>query len=121
MVSQSRINDYADASGDHNPIHLDENFSSQTRFGQRIAHGMLSLAFVWEMLVAQFPEAWCRGCTVKVRFTSPVLPGETVHVEGSVIRIKDTGRGRALECEVLVTRHNGESALAGTATVPIEG
>ena len=120
MVTQSRINEYADASGDHNPIHLDETFASQTRFGQRIAHGMLSLAFVWEMLATQFPHAWHQGCTVKIRFTSPVLPGETVHVGGSVTDIKETGGVRTLECKVYVERPDGDTALAGTATVPLQ-
>ncbi len=113
-ASQRRIVDYADASGDQNPIHLDAGFAAQTRFGQRIAHGMLSLAFVWEMLALNFPQQWHQGGSVKVRFTSPVLPGETLVVGGTVRR----KRKDALECEVFVKRPGGEYALSGTASVP---
>ncbi|HIE83207.1 MAG TPA: acyl dehydratase, partial [Dehalococcoidia bacterium] len=45
-ITQDRVNSYAEASGDHNPIHLNEAYAASTRFGTRIAHGMLSLALV---------------------------------------------------------------------------
>ena len=94
VVTQERVTAYAHASGDHNPIHLDADFASTTRFGQRIAHGMLSLAFVWEMIAANYPTAWHRGATVKTRFTSPVIPGEEVEVSGSVKRIRTVDEPR---------------------------
>ncbi len=118
-VTQDRVTAYADASGDHNPIHLDEDFASTTRFGQRIAHGMLSLAFVWEMMSINFPTNWHDGGTVKTRFTSPVVPGEEVTVQGSVKRVREVGGRQLIECDVAVTRPNGEKALTGSATVPL--
>ena len=120
-VTQERVVAYANASGDHNPIHLDVEFAASTRFGQRIAHGMLSLAFVWEMMAANYPETWHRGGTVKTRFTSPVVPGEDVAVGGSVKRLRTIGGEDFIECEVSVTRPNGEKALTGSATVPLTG
>ncbi len=119
MVTKDRVTAYAHASGDHNPIHLDEEFASTTRFGQRIAHGMLSLAFVWEMVSANYPATWHRGATVKTRFTSPVVPGETVVVGGSVKRIRTIDGREFAECDVAVTRPDGEKALSGTASVPL--
>lgn len=120
VVTQERVTAYAHASGDHNPIHLDADFASTTRFGQRIAHGMLSLAFVWEMVAANYPTAWHRGATVKTRFTSPVIPGEEVEVSGSVKRIRTVDDREIIECEVAVTRPNGEKALSGSASVPLD-
>ena len=118
-VTQDRVTAYARASGDHNPIHLDEEFASTTRFGQRIAHGMLSLAFVWEMMSINYPTAWHDGGTVKTRFTSPVVAGEEVKVHGSVKRVREVGGRQLIECDVTVTRPAGEKALTGTATVPL--
>ena len=118
-VTQDRVTAYAHASGDHNPIHLDEQFASTTRFGQRIAHGMLSLAFVWEMMSLNFPAKWHDGGTVKTRFTSPVVPGEEVTVQGSVKRVREVGGRQRIECDVEVTRPNGKKALTGSATVPL--
>lgn len=118
-VSQDRVTAYAHASDDHNPIHLDEEFAGTTRFGQRIAHGMLSLAFVWEMMSINYPTAWHDGGSVKTRFTSPVLPGEDVSVHGSVKRVLEVGDRQLIECDVAVSRPNGEKALIGTATIPL--
>ena len=118
-VTQDRVTAYAYASGDHNPIHLDKDFAESTRFGQRIAHGMLSLAFVWEMLSLNYPSTWHKGGTVKTRFTSPVVPSEEVSVSGSVKRIRTIDGDRFVECDVAVTRPNGENALTGSATVPL--
>ncbi|MDP6666962.1 MAG: MaoC/PaaZ C-terminal domain-containing protein, partial [Dehalococcoidia bacterium] len=56
LVTQGRVDDYAEASGDYNPIHLDEAYAAATPFGGRIAHGMLTLAFVTEMLASTFPN-----------------------------------------------------------------
>lgn len=112
-VSQERVNAYADASGDHNPIHLDPEYAATTRFGQRVAHGMLSLAFVWE-LIGEITSGNFKGVTVKVRFTSPVIPGETVTVGGMVRSIDDN----SVTCDIQVTRPNGEPALSGTAVFP---
>ena len=119
VVTQDRVTAYAHASGDHNPIHLDEEFASTTRFGQRIAHGMLNLAFVWELIAINYPFTWHRGGTVKTRFTSPVVPGEEVSVQGSVKRIRVIDDREIVECEVVVTRPNGEKALAGSASIPL--
>ena len=118
-VTQDRVTAYAHASGDHNPIHLDEEFASGTRFGQRIAHGMLSLAFVWEMMSINYPTTWHDGGTVKTRFTSPVVPGEDVTVYGSVKRVRELGSRQFIECDIAVTRPTGEKALTGSATVPM--
>ncbi len=49
-VSEELIRKFAEVSGDYNPIHLDDEFASHTRFGKRIAHGMLSGAFVSAVL-----------------------------------------------------------------------
>ena len=118
-VTQDRVTAYAHASGDHNPIHLDEDFAASTRFGQRIAHGMLSLAFVWEMMSLNYPSTWHDGGTVKTRFTSPVVPDEEVVIGGSVKRVRTINGKDSVECDVSVTRPNGEKALTGTATVPL--
>jgi 3-hydroxybutyryl-CoA dehydratase len=45
-ISDSDIRAFADVSGDHNPLHLDDTFARQTRFGRRIAHGMLSASSI---------------------------------------------------------------------------
>ena len=50
VVRQDRINAYAEASGDHNPIHIDPEFAAKTPLGGTVAHGMLILAYLSEFM-----------------------------------------------------------------------
>ena len=75
-VTQDQINRYAKVSGDHNPVHLDAEFASHSTFGRIVAHGMLVLAFISEMLTKEFGKNWLDSGRLKVRFRSPVYPGD---------------------------------------------
>ncbi|TDI92990.1 MAG: hypothetical protein E2O75_02355 [Chloroflexi bacterium] len=124
LVTQDRVNAYAEASGDHNPIHLDEAYASTSQFGTRIAHGMLSLALVAEMLAIEFPNTWHSGGKLKVRFTAPIFPGETVTTYGEITSIDvigdETGGVRTATCTVGCKKPDGTDAVTGRATVPLE-
>ena len=89
-MSQLRINAYAVASGDHNPIHVDETFAAGTPFGGTIAHGMLVLAVIGEMMQAAHGQAWTSSGRLKVRFKAPTRSGETVTASAS--SLKESGR-----------------------------
>ncbi|MDA1279938.1 MAG: MaoC family dehydratase [Chloroflexi bacterium] len=120
LIAQDRVNDYASASGDHNPIHLDEAYAATTQFGTRIVHGMLSLALVTEMLAAEFPNTWHSGGKIKVRFNAPVIPGETVTAYGEITSIDETDHGRIVTCNVGCKKPDGTDAVSGRATIPLE-
>ena len=114
-VTQERVNDYARAAGDFNPIHLDAGFAATTQFGRRIAHGMLTLAFVAEMMARAFPDTWHAGGRLKVRFKAPVFPGETVTTFGEITNITESPEGPVAECRVGLRRPDGEEAVSGQA------
>ena len=120
LVTQGRVDDYAEASGDYNPIHLDEAYAAATPFGGRIAHGMLTLAFVTEMLASTFPNTWHTGGKLKVRFSAPVFPGETVTAYGTITSIDETDSGPVAVCSVGCRKSDGTNAVSGRATVPLE-
>ncbi len=123
-LTQDAINAYADAAGDHNPIHVDETFARATPFGGTIAHGMLVLAYVSETMTRAFGDAWARTGRLKVRFKAPARPGDTLTVTAEP-------KGRAVEdspgreengqarWEYAVTCANaaGEALITGTASV----
>ena len=56
-ISHAQIRRYANASGDFNPVHLDEQFAANSSFGRIVAHGMMTLAFISEMMTAHFRRA----------------------------------------------------------------
>jgi 3-hydroxybutyryl-CoA dehydratase len=114
-LSQEKIDRYARASGDFNPIHVDAAFAAQTPFGGTIAHGMLLLAYLSEMLTAAFGQAWLSGGRLKVRFKGVARPGDVVTVRGQVERVKGERGICAVEC----LNQRDELLIAGEAEVKI--
>lgn len=107
-ITQEKINRYAQAGGDGNPLHTDPGFAAQTMFGGTIAHGMLILAYLSEMMTAAFGRAWLSSGRLKVRFKAPARPGDTVSAVGHVARAEGGHTVCAVECrnqrdEVLVS------------------
>ena len=81
-ITQEQLVAYAAASGDDNPLHLDAAFAAGTRFGGIIAHGMLTLAFISEMMAASLGERWLTGGSLRVRFKGAARPGDRVETWG---------------------------------------
>lgn len=110
--SDQQLRDYAEASGDFNPIHLDEAYARRAGLGGVIAHGMLTMAQVGAMLTDWMGE----GGNLKsfdVRFQGMVRLGEQIKCSG-IIKGKDAN---TVECDVLVTNDKGEKKLTGSAVV----
>ena len=77
-LSQAQLEAYAAASGDQNPIHIDPEFARTTPFGGTIAHGMLVLALLGEVMYAALGDRWISEGRLKVRFKAPARPGDTI-------------------------------------------
>jgi 3-hydroxybutyryl-CoA dehydratase len=120
QITQNRVDAYAEASGDHNPIHLNEKYAATTQFGTRIAHGMLSLALVTEMLAAEFPNTWHDGGKLKVRFSAPVFPGEIVRTYGEITALNEKDGELIAICTIGCKTADGRDAVVGRATVRLE-
>lgn len=114
-VTQEKINRYAVCSGDHNPLHTDPQFAATTRFGGPVAHGMLVLAYLSEMLEAAFGERWVSAGRMKARFRAPSRPGETVTVAGRVTKV-DNG---LIRCEAECRNQGGEVLISADVEVPV--
>ena len=112
-IGQDQLHAYADASGDHNPIHIDPAFAAGTPFGGTIAHGMLILALIGEMMHNAHGDAWLASGQLKVRFKAPTRPGDTV--TASAEETKSAG-GR-VEYAVQCVNQQGEALIEGRASV----
>ncbi len=119
VVTQEGIEKYARASGDFNPIHLDHDFASSTQFGGTIAHGMMVAATISEMMTLAFGRNWPRSGSMKIRFRSPVKPGQRIVAQGSVRRVDVSDGVRKIACSVSVVKDDGETAIAGQAEVKL--
>jgi 3-hydroxybutyryl-CoA dehydratase len=113
-LTQPMLNAYAGASGDHNPIHIDEAFARTTPMGGTIAHGMLVLSFISEMMTGAFGRAWLAGGKLDVRFRAPSRPRDIVTARARFIETKDDRHRYTVEC----VSQTDEVLIAGTAEAP---
>ena len=118
-IDQARIEQYARASGDFNPIHVDHEFAARSQFGGTIAHGMMVAATISEMMTSAFGRDWAESGKMKIRFRSPVKPGQRVTARGSVRSVTESGNGRRIVCSVSVTKDDGETAIAGRTELTV--
>jgi len=116
-VTDELVRKFAEVSGDYNPIHLDEEFAKTTRFGRRIAHGMLSGAFISAVLGFEFRERKIVYLSQMMKFVAPVFIDDTVTATGTVIRIRED-KGIVV-LETICTNQNNEVLVKGEAVVMI--
>ena len=125
QLSQEQVNEYADASDDHNPIHVDEAFAAASPFGGTIAHGMLVLAAISEMMAASLGEAWLKGGRLKVRFRAPAKTADTVTASAKALtasaKAQKSADGAVHRYSVECRNQDGEVLVSGTAQVSAGG
>jgi 3-hydroxybutyryl-CoA dehydratase len=119
-ITQQKINLYAEASGDFNPIHIDESFAAQTPLGGTIAHGMLILAYVSELMTQAFGLNWISGGRLSIRFKAPARPGDTVTINGTIDNIEQEKEGTNINCSLSCCNQKDETIVTGSAVVKID-
>lgn len=105
---------FAELSGDANPIHLCDRFAGQTRFGQRIAHGMLTASLISALLGTRLPGPGAIYLSQTLTFLAPVTIGDVVTVRVEVAELVSERRRVRLACECVV---DGKAVLEGEAWV----
>lgn len=116
-VTDNLVRSFAELSGDFNPIHLNEEFAAKTRFGRRIAHGMLSGAFISAVLGNEFKERKIVYLSQTMKFVAPVFLGDTITTTATVSNIRDE-KGIVF-LETVCRNQSGEVTLRGEAAVMI--
>jgi len=113
LIDQPRVDRYAVAARDPNPIHRETPEAYAGPFGQPVAHGMIVLGLVSEAMTGAFGAAWAATGTVKVRWRNPGLTPFTATARADLKRDDD---GLATY-DIVCSDHRGEPLLTGTATV----
>lgn len=113
-VTEDDIVLFAQVSGDNNPVHLDEAFAAQTPFKTRIAHGMLSAAYISAVIGTQLPGPGTIYMQQALRFKRPVKIGDEVTTIATINEI-DPIKGRvSIDTVCLV---GGKPVIEGEALV----
>ena len=118
-VIQENINLYAVASKDFNPIHIDEEFAGSTPLGGTIAHGMLVLAYVSQMMTANFGQKWITSGRLNAKFKSPARPGDILTIGGNIKKIAPHEGQTSIKCNIQCQNQANEAVISGDATILI--
>jgi 3-hydroxybutyryl-CoA dehydratase len=117
-VTDADIRTFAELTGDHNPIHLDDDFAVTTRFGQRIAHGMFGGSLISSVIGNELPGTGSIYLSQTFKFLAPVYLGDTVTASVTVTKIRDDKPIVTLEC--VCENQRGETIIRGEAVVLVE-
>ena len=114
VITDRDIEQFAEISTDHNPVHLDDEYARDTIFEGRIAHGMLTAGLVSAVIGEQLPGHGTIYMSQNLKFLAPVRPGDLVHAEVKVVDMLIDKRRVKLDCRCEV---NGKNVLVGEAMV----
>ena len=118
-VTEEDVVAFARVTGDEQPLHLDPDFGARTRFGKRIAHGMLSAGYISAALGTRL---WPGGVVIylgqSLLFRRPVAIGDTITAEAEVTAVDP--EKRVLTVRTDCTNQSGDTVVRGEATVMVD-
>ena len=116
VVTEQDVIDFARISGDHNPLHMDEEYAKTTIFGERIAHGALTASYVSAKLGNDLPGPGAIFTDLNLRFKRPVKIGDTVVARAEVSEMIPRGNRVTLSVKCMV---DGKTVIQGEAKVMV--
>lgn len=114
-VTDELIRKFAEVSGDFNPLHLDEKYAASTRFGKRIAHGMLSGAFISGVLGDELSVRRIVYLGQTMKFRAPVFIGDTVTTTATVKSVREDKP--IVTIETVCVNQDGTVVVKGEAAI----
>ncbi len=114
-IADEDVRAFAELSGDRNPVHLDEEYAATTRFGRRIAHGMLGASLISAVLANELPGRGTVYLSQTLKFTAPVFLGDTVTARVVVKHVREDKP--VVTLETVCTNQRGERVVEGEAIV----
>ena len=118
VIDDKLVHGFADLTGDHNPIHLDDAFAKKTKFGQRIAHGGILFGIISKVLGMDMPGVGTVYLTQLVNFRAPVFIGDTVTLVATITEIQPKS---AAKIGVVIKKQTGDVVMDGYAEVKLPG
>ena len=116
-ITDRDVRAFAELTGDHNPVHLDEEYAAATRFGRRIAHGMLSASLLSAVIANELPGRGSIYLSQTLQFVAPVFIGDAVMARVTVTKIREDKP--VVTLETVCTNQRREQVLKGEAVVRI--
>jgi 3-hydroxybutyryl-CoA dehydratase len=122
VITEEDILRFAEITGDRNPVHISEEFASQTRFGERIAHGILTAGLISAVIGTKLPGPGCLYLSQTLVFRAPVKIGDEITARAEVVEVIS---GKRLKLRTQCINQREEVVLEGEAVVipprPVRG
>ncbi len=117
-ITDRDIQAFAELTGDHNPVHLDDAFASRTRFKRRIAHGMLVASQLSKVIANDLPGQGSVYLSQTLKFVAPVYPGDTVTARVTVLSVREDKP--IITLETVCVNQDGQKVITGEAIVLVQ-
>ena len=117
IITDEMIRGFAEVTGDTNPVHLDDAYAAESRFGRRIAHGMIAAGFVSATLANDLPGPGTVYLGQTLKFKLPVFPGDEITATVEVVKVREDKP--IVTLATTCTNHDGEVVLEGEAVVMV--
>jgi acyl dehydratase len=114
-ITDETIRAFADLSGDHNPVHLDDAYAAGTRFGRRIAHGMIAASLISATLANEVPGPGSVYLSQTLNFKAPVFPGDTITATVEVQQVRTDKP--IVTLSTVCTNQDGAAVMEGQAVI----
>ena len=118
-ISDEMVRAFAALTGDTNPVHLDDTYAAGTRFGRRIAHGMIAAGLISATLANDLPGPGTVYLSQTLQFKAPVYPGETIT---ATVQVKSVRPDKPIATfSTVCTNQDDKVVLEGEAVVLVSG
>ena len=115
-ITRAHVQEFADLTGDYNPLHVDKEFGVQSQFGKNVVHGMLVGSFFSTLVGMYCPGTPALYVSQTLQFKKPLFYDDTITVRGTVTDKHDSIKMVTLKTEVF---RAGEVMVSGEAKVRI--
>ena len=114
-ITDEMIRLFADLTGDTNPVHLDDDYAAGTRFGRRIAHGMIAAGLISAALANDLPGPGTVYLSQTLQFKAPVFPGDTIT---TIVEVKTVRPDKPIVTLLTICKNQSDKVvLEGEAVV----
>ena len=117
-ITETDIQTFGDLTGDHNPLHFDNQHARRTRFGRPISHGMLTGSLFSPIIAHQLPGEGAIYLSQSLRFIGPVFAGDSITVQLTVTRVREDKQ--IVTLEGVAKNQKGEVVITGESVVLVE-
>ena len=115
IITEGDVENYAKITGDNNPLHMDLEYAGQTKFGQRVVHGMLVASFISTVVGTILPGEGALYLRQEVKFRKPVFIDDIIRVKVKVTNKVESLK--ILEMKTNIINQHGETVITGKACV----